>query len=88
MSERQVILHKENTSLLSSGLYRRFWNFTKSARPCRVRGLLPPVGNCTLPRRYLVCAGHPANNILARFSQIVNRNYNKMKIFHAFDIFR
>jgi hypothetical protein len=31
---------------------RRLWNFTKSILPLsKSRGLLPPVGNFTLPRR-------------------------------------
>ena len=37
-------------ALLSSRLYCRFWNCTKSIA-CASRGLSPPVGNCTLPRR-------------------------------------
>jgi hypothetical protein len=47
--------------LLSSGLYRRLWIFTKSCL-VRVRGLgsrafverLPPIGNFTLPRRLCI----------------------------------
>ena len=38
--------------LLSSRLYCRFWNHTRSAAVAG-RGLLPPVGNHTLPRRTL-----------------------------------
>ena len=42
--------------LLSSRLYCRFWNCTKSAA-CAGRGLSPPVGNCTPPRRTVFIAG-------------------------------
>ena len=37
------------TPLLSSGLYRRLWNFTKSTTICGSRAI-PPVGNFTPPR--------------------------------------
>ena len=43
-------------SLLSSRLYCRFWNFTKSAAQRRSR-TIPPVGNFTPPRRTIfICS--------------------------------
>ena len=39
--------------LLTSRLYCRYRNFTDSTI-CMGRGLSPPVGNCTLPRRILI----------------------------------
>jgi len=43
-------------TLFSSGLYRRFRNYTESCQ--KACGLSPPVGNLTLPQRYYYYTTH------------------------------
>lgn len=66
----------KNLHLLSSRLYCRLWNRTISTSLCIQRGsrTLPPVGNCTLPRRFYILFTSPN----------ITRNRLKSKKFWGF----
>ena len=73
--ERHENMSIEDLSdLLSSGLYRRYWNFTNSAHTdVQVSRLLLPVRNFTLPRRLFAYFYNITNkiNLSIKFLNII-----------------